>query len=79
MKKYVKPELFYERYELSQHVAACTYDLDVTNGTDKNACGYLTRGLPWRIIDGNNGGCEQKDIEDYCYMPPNGERTTFVS
>ena len=26
MKKYVKPELFYERFELSQQIAACDYD-----------------------------------------------------
>lgn len=27
MKKYVKPELFYERYELSQHIADCAWEL----------------------------------------------------
>ena len=26
MKKYVKPELIYESFELSQQIAACTYD-----------------------------------------------------
>ncbi len=26
MKKYVKPELFYEHFELSQQIAACTFD-----------------------------------------------------
>ena len=31
MKKYVKPELFFERYELSQHIAACTWDLNSAN------------------------------------------------
>ena len=27
MKKYVKPELFYERFELSQHIADCAWEL----------------------------------------------------
>lgn len=27
MKKYVKPELFYERYELSQHIADCAWEM----------------------------------------------------
>lgn len=26
MKKYVKPELFYEHYELSQHIADCAWE-----------------------------------------------------
>ena len=32
MKKYVKPELFYEHFELSQQIAACQYDLDESTG-----------------------------------------------
>ena len=35
MKKYVKPELFYERFELSQHIADCAWEL--TQG-DENTC-----------------------------------------
>lgn len=27
MKKYVKPELFYEQFELSQHIADCAWEL----------------------------------------------------
>lgn len=34
MKKYVKPELFFERYELSQHIANCTWDLNLANEND---------------------------------------------
>ena len=30
MKKYVKPELVYESFELSQQIAACTYDSNNT-------------------------------------------------
>ncbi len=32
MKKYVKPELFFERYELSQHIADCALEF-VVDGT----------------------------------------------
>lgn len=35
MKKYVKPELFYEKYELTQHIADCAWEL--TNST-KDTC-----------------------------------------
>lgn len=34
MKKYVKPELFYERFELSQHIADCAWELEFL----KDAC-----------------------------------------
>lgn len=30
MKKYIKPELVYESFELSQQIAACTYDAGST-------------------------------------------------
>lgn len=33
MKKYVKPELFYERFELSQHIADCGWELKHASGT----------------------------------------------
>lgn len=35
MKKYVKPELIYEKYELTQHIADCAWEL--TNST-KETC-----------------------------------------
>lgn len=34
MKKYVKPELYYENFELSQHIAACGIDVKFANETD---------------------------------------------
>ena len=33
MKKYVKPELFYEHFELSQHIADCTWELQLNKGS----------------------------------------------
>lgn len=37
MKKYVKPELFYERYELSQHIADCAWELQANSDTSCHA------------------------------------------
>ena len=36
MKPYIKPELFYERYEVSQHIADCAWEWE--NSTDPNNC-----------------------------------------
>lgn len=43
MKAYVKPELFYERYELSQHIANC--DIEVQSGDVNNCYGLADAGL----------------------------------
>ena len=50
MKKYVKPELFYERYELSQHIADCGWELQWADGAckatgDKNIWGDMSETL----------------------------------
>ena len=37
MKKYVKPELFYERYELSQHIADCAWEMNQGSKENCNA------------------------------------------
>ena len=39
MKKYVKPELFYESFELSQQIAVCDYD-HKGNQTDVTSCSF---------------------------------------
>ena len=36
MKKYVKPELFYEHFELSQHIADCAWEW--ANYTQEDIC-----------------------------------------
>lgn len=35
MKKYVKPELFFESFELSQQIAACDYDSNNTSNDEQ--------------------------------------------
>ena len=49
MKAYVKPELFYESFELSQNIAACGWDLQFENET---SCYAVMDG---DITDSDNG------------------------
>lgn len=69
MKKYVKPELFYESFELSQHIAAC--GIDVKNLGDKENCAYLDpdfwEGYNYKVFDGSGCAVDVGDIEFYCY------------
>ena len=71
MKKYVKPELFYEKYELTQHIADCAWELTNSN---KDACAagadpdYLP-GFP-NLFVAEGSGCvliPGQNYEDYCY------------
>lgn len=76
MKKYVKPELFYERYELSQHIADCAWELkDPNDGSQTfaavNSClayGDTALGLEG-ILFTEEKGCSETNYEDYCYQP----------
>lgn len=71
MKKYVKPELIYEKFELTQHIADCAWEL--TNST-KDTCSaqadpdYLP-GFPNLFMSDANG-CTLipgTNYQDYCY------------
>ncbi len=71
MKKYVKPELFYEQFELSQHIADCAWEL--TNST-KETCSALADpdflpGLPNLFMNSENGCVliPGENYGDYCY------------
>ena len=64
MKTYVKPELFFESFELSQHIAGCNLTLTQAVGAC-DAHGTI-EGIPgesWFISKGN---CETV-VEAYCY------------
>ena len=68
MKKYVKPELFYESFELSQHIASC--GIDVNNFTE-TTCASLDPDF-WesyndKVFDGSGCAVDVGDIEFYCY------------
>ena len=73
MKKYVKPELFYEHYELSQHIADCAWEL--TNST-KDTCSaqadpdYLLDFVNSDLFMDSNNGCALipgKNYHAFCY------------
>ncbi|MGM9586580.1 MAG: hypothetical protein ACI3VA_03730 [Candidatus Limivicinus sp.] len=82
-KPYVKPQLYYENFELSQHVAACGWDM---NQTDKDTCTALgdqddfnnpavtlfTDTPRCEVVPGNVG-------ESYCYEPSKGAYGIFNS
>ena len=70
MKKYVKPELFFESFELSQSIAAC--GIDVKNSTSKEECAALDEEF-WPGMGGTQvfqaDACtlDFNTIEVYCY------------
>lgn len=69
MKKYVKPELFCESFELAQHIAACDYDSNDSHD-DVKTCGF-TNGSEW-FFTGDNKHCEV-EVEGYCYTNSSGD------
>lgn len=84
MKKYVKPVLFYEHYELSEQIAACAYDLNYADESSCRGNGYLGTDVGYpsdMILIGEVGvdGC-QIVPEMYCYQPGSGDNfSTFNS
>ena len=71
MKKYVKPELFFESFELSQSIAACGIDV---NHENKEKCTPTLDGDSWpgeggMTLFGQGKECinDISIIEVYCY------------
>lgn len=68
-KKYVKPELYYENFELSQQIAACDYDSNNTHSDDN--CFYTgTSEFGAMTVFMDNCGSEGSgtvNVEDYGY------------
>ena len=85
VKKYVRPELFYEFYELSQHIADCTWELK--NMTDVTICAVLPDldKLPFLTAEANMFAewptCQilREDFEDFCYQNSTLNATLFSS
>lgn len=66
MKKYVKPELCFESYELSQNIAACGWDMqNQSQPGDCKAVGDPSWGNP-EIVVFTEEKCENV-WEGYCY------------
>lgn len=81
MKKYVKPELFYERYELAQHIADCQWEM---TQADKENCvaepdSNMT-GMPTLFTEEPRCGVDDEGWENYCYHTgKDGDLKVFVS
>ena len=66
MKKYVKPELIYESFELSQQIAACDYDSK--NTSTNEGCTFVWDVNPDVVIF-NHERCNQ-DAQGLFQAPP---------
>ena len=69
MKKYVKPELFYEQFEMAQHIANCGWELQYV----ANACVAKPDVNEWgdydQLLFASEGqGCTVTNVQDYCYQ-----------
>lgn len=73
MKPYIKPDLFYENFELNQNIAACGWDLQ---SNDKNTCTALkdpalnnNHPVPGMKLFTSKNECtlDEKDAPGYCY------------
>lgn len=81
-KPYVKPQLFYEDFELSQHIAACGWDMSNTKKKeDCEALGDVTEGNMALLLFLDTPRCEivPADIENYCYEVGTGPNGVFNS
>lgn len=78
MKKYVKPELFYEKFELSQHIAGtCAWVLNSAKGDCKASC----EGMDDGTLFSSEIGCyfDSEVVEDYCYTTGSEGMNVFAS
>ena len=69
MKKYVKPDLYFESFQLTQHIAACGYDYMGTLEEAKN-CTFVgdedMGNVPGIYFLDSKYGCETV-VDRYCY------------
>lgn len=82
-KKYVKPDLFYEDFQLSRNVASCSVEDDDSmtsaNLSDGNSCYYDFWGAV--LFNTSTGSCEldYSDLEGYCYQTGSAGYSFFHS
>ena len=82
MKKYVKPDLFYENFELNQSIAVCGWDM--SNQAKKENCtalGYEGLGNFPLTLFTDKPRCEatEQEVESYCYEVSSGAMGVFNS
>lgn len=81
MKKYIKPELFYERYELSQHIADCAWEMHLKDTQECRAQGEIDKVGTDMFLFTDRAQCDliPSDVQDYCYQNSTTGSTTFIS
>lgn len=80
MKKYVKPELIYESFELSQRIAACDFNSENSN-TDVLSCAFTGPGPFGGVMTVFNdlSICVDGSLEGYCEYVSTPMYTLFNS
>lgn len=82
MKKYVKPELFYEQFELSKHIAACAMDFVGDNKGNVDECYVIPEGgedLGRAFNTAKEGSPCDYTPDDFCYENASPNSSTFNS
>lgn len=85
MKKYVKPDLFYEDFELSHNIAACTIPLNQAINSCTYGSGDLVGVLNEDETVFNEGGCTYSVdeftafFENYCLQTGSSGYSLFTS
>lgn len=69
MKKYEKPEIYIEKFELSQHIAACAWDMSNQNSVE--SCSATSDAELSGLVGINafydENVCSDGPIDVYCY------------
>ena len=79
MKKYVKPELFYEHFELSTHIADCVFEH--VNGNEPEDCMFMAdenSGMYGHMVFITENVCDWP-LDHSCYYPGTDGTNTFNS
>lgn len=85
MRKYVKPELFYEHYELSKHIADCAWELTHSNKEECSAVAdpdYISEYSGMNLFMDSSNGCvliPGVNYDAYCYHGGSGGPNVFAS
>ena len=80
MKKYVKPELFYEQFELSTHIANCMFEY--ISGNKPEECKFITDetyGVAGQEVFTTIQVCGIEFDGPTCYYPGTDGTNTFAS
>lgn len=77
-KTYKKPAIIVERFELSQNVADCTWNM---NYSDNGTCigDGSDKRLPMLFSEGLNCSLYPEAVEDYCYTNSQSGKNIFLS